>query len=141
MTGGDDPDNLKFLNLYPWFSLVPYFKVKETKDYVTSPRSWTCDFLLLFYVISHRFHITSILQRLMLDNSSRIPYHTCGCVVNSPHNLTYGPRVVPGGILGLQGCTPHVWLCGKFTSQPHVWSPCGPVWYPCNSCGSVCSLQ
>ena len=28
------------------------FKIKETKDYVTSPRAWTCDFLLPFYVIS-----------------------------------------------------------------------------------------
>ena len=35
------------------FSLVPYFKIKETKDYVTSPRAWTCDFLLssLFHLI------------------------------------------------------------------------------------------
>ena len=31
------------------FSLVSlFFEIKETKDYVTSPRSWTCD----FYVIS-----------------------------------------------------------------------------------------
>ena len=29
-----------------------FFKIKETKDYVTSPRVWTCDFLLPFYVIS-----------------------------------------------------------------------------------------
>jgi hypothetical protein len=28
------------------------FKIKETKDYVTSPRAWTCDFLPPFYVIS-----------------------------------------------------------------------------------------
>ena len=28
------------------------FKIKETKDYVTSPRAWTCDFLPSFYVIS-----------------------------------------------------------------------------------------
>jgi hypothetical protein len=32
--------------------LFPYFKKKETKGYVTSPRVWTCDFLFPFYVIS-----------------------------------------------------------------------------------------
>ena len=31
--------------------VFPYFKIKETKDCVTSPRAWTCDFLLPFYVI------------------------------------------------------------------------------------------
>ncbi len=35
--------------------LFPYFKIKETKDYVTSPRAWTCDFLLPFYIISPGF--------------------------------------------------------------------------------------
>jgi hypothetical protein len=32
--------------------LFPYFKIIGTKDYVTSPRAWTCDFLLPFYFIS-----------------------------------------------------------------------------------------
>jgi hypothetical protein len=36
------------------FSFVSVLK-NETKNYVTSPRSWTCDFLLLFYVISLPF--------------------------------------------------------------------------------------
>jgi hypothetical protein len=32
--------------------------------------------------------------RLMYLRVSRIPHHTCGCVVNSPHNRTYGVRAV-----------------------------------------------
>jgi hypothetical protein len=25
----------------------------------------------------------------------------------------------------IKDAAPHVWLCGKFTTQPHVWRMCG----------------
>jgi hypothetical protein len=43
-------------------------------------------------------------------------------------------RVVPvrsrEASLDYKDDVPYVWLCGKFTIQPHVRSPCGPVCHP-----------
>jgi len=49
--------NQRYRNSSPCFLI---FKIKETKDSVTSPRAWTCDFLPPFYVISLAFMMTSV---------------------------------------------------------------------------------
>ncbi len=38
------------------------FKIKETKDYVTSPRAWTCDFLPSSWSVSYVISLDLVLS-------------------------------------------------------------------------------
>ena len=68
LSSEDDKSSRSFARTLFWFKLLSFvkinvieivlscfliFKIKETKDYVTSPRAWTCDFLPSSWSVSY----------------------------------------------------------------------------------------
>ena len=68
--------------------LFPYFKIKETKDYVTSPRAWTCDLLVPFYVIP----LGQIVPMRRRGLKVRLKW-TCTNTATTPAPLTTGLKL------------------------------------------------